>query len=83
MAEMTPLIISYTTYVKIMLILKEEEGNKVLISDYLKRTHGFSFRYHNKLDYRSGLNNKQDQKMAVDFWNETSKIFFLMKFELD
>jgi len=82
MAEMTPLIISYSTYVKIMLILREEEGNKVLISDYLKRAHGFSFRYY-KMNYNSGVNNRHEDMMAVDFWNETSKTFFLIKFELD
>lgn len=72
MGKMSPIIITPKKYKEIKDILLEEHGLKAHISFFLKNTHGFTFRF-SDVDPRS---------ISVDFWNDSAKVLFLLKFDL-
>lgn len=80
MGVQTPILLTREQYQKIRDQITEEVGEKGLISSYLRREYGFSFRnnYYNPPLCRLTLRYKD---VAVDFWDESAKILFILKFQ--
>lgn len=82
MGDKTPILLTREQYWKIRDQITEEVGQKGLISSYLRREYGFSFRnnYYNPPLCQQTFRYKD---IAVDFWDESAKILFLLKFHID